>query len=43
MACSNAVVSCSGWNSGSYIDLHVHVVPVSSSDENSTFSGSSKK
>ena len=42
MACSSAIVSLSGWNSGSEIDVIVHVVSVSSSEENDAFSGSSE-
>ena len=41
MACSRAVVGLSGWTSGSDIDVHVHAVLVSGSDENTAFSGSS--
>jgi len=41
MAWSNAVVGLPGRNSGSDIDVLVHVVSVSGSDENSAFSGSS--
>ena len=41
MACSRVVVSFSGWNSGSNIDVHVHALLVSGSDENNAFSGSS--
>ena len=42
MACSSAVVSLSSWNSGSDIDVHVHVVSVSGSDENNAFCGSAE-
>ena len=42
MSCSNAVVSLSSWNSGSDIDVLVHVVSVNGSDENNVFSGSSE-
>ena len=40
MACSNASVSLSGWNSGSNINVSVHVVAVSGFEENSAFNGS---
>ena len=40
MACSRAVVSLSGWNYGSDIDVSGHVVLVSGSDEYTTFIGS---
>jgi hypothetical protein len=42
MACSRAVVSLSGLNFGNDIDVHVHDVLVSGSDENTAFSGSSE-
>jgi hypothetical protein len=40
MACSIAVVSLSGWNSGSEMAVPIHVVLVSGSDENIEFIGS---
>ena len=42
MACSRAVVSMLGWNSGRDMDVPVHVVSVSGSEENIVFSGSSE-
>ena len=42
MACSNASVSLSGWNSGSDIDVPVQDVSVSGSEENIAFNGSSE-
>jgi hypothetical protein len=42
MACSNSVVNFYGWNYGSDIDVHVHVVSERGSDENNAFCGSSE-
>ncbi len=42
MACSSAVVSLLGLNSGRDIDVPVHFVSVRGSDENILFSGSSE-
>ena len=42
MACSRAVVSLLGWKSGREMDVPVHVVSVSVSEENIVFSGSSE-
>ena len=42
MACSRAAVGLFGWNSGRDIDLPVHVVSVSGSEENIVVSGSSE-
>ena len=42
MACFSAVVSLSSWNSGSDIDVLVHVVSVNGSDENNASCGSSE-
>ena len=42
MACSRAVVSLLGWNSGRDMDVPVHVVFVSGFEENIVFSGSSE-
>ncbi len=42
MACSRAVVSLLGWNSGRDMDVPVHVVSVSGSEGNIVFSGSSE-
>ena len=42
MACSSAVVSLLGWNSGRDMDVLVHdAVSVSGSEENNVFGGSS--
>jgi len=38
MACSRAIVSLSGWNSGE-IDVHVHAVLMIGSDENTALMG----
>ena len=37
MACSSDNVSLSGWNYGCDIDVHVHDVSVSGSEENIAF------
>ena len=42
MACSSAVVSLLGWNSGRDMDVPVHDVSMSGSEENIVFSGSSE-
>ncbi len=42
MACSRAVVSLSGWNSGNDIVVYVHDVLMSGSNENAVFIGSSE-
>ena len=42
VACSNAVVSLLGLNSGRDMDVPVHDVSVRGSDENILFSGSSE-
>ena len=42
MACSSAIVSLSGWNSGSDIDMPVHDVSVSGSEHNIAFNGPSE-
>ncbi len=42
MACSSAVVSLYGCNYGRDMDVLVHVVSVSGSEENIVFSGSSE-
>ena len=41
IACSGASASLSGWDSGSNIDVPVHSVSVSGSEENIAFGGSS--
>ena len=43
MACSSAVVSLLGWNSGRDMDVPVQVVSVSGSEENIAFCRSSEK
>jgi len=42
MVCSRAVVRLLGWNSGRDMDVPVHAVYVSGSEENIVFSGSSE-
>ena len=42
MACSSAIVSLLGLNSGRDMDVPVHVFSVRGSDENLLFSGSSE-
>ena len=42
MACSKAVASLFGWNSGRGMDVPVHAVSLSVSEENHVFSGSSE-
>ena len=42
MACSRAVVSLLGWNSGRDVDVPVHVVSLSGSEENIVSSGFSE-
>ena len=42
MACSSAVVSLLGWNSGRDMDVPVNDVSVSGYEENIVFSGSSE-
>jgi hypothetical protein len=42
MACSGAIVSLFGWNSGSDSDVLDHIVSVSGSDVNKAFNGSSE-
>ena len=42
MACSSAIVSLSGWNSGSDIDVPFHDVSVSGLEEKIAFNGSSE-
>ena len=42
MACSSAVVSLLGWNSGRDMNVPVHAVYMSGSEENIAFSGSSE-
>ena len=42
MACYNGSVTLFGWNSGSDIDVPVHVVSVIGSEENIVFIGSSE-
>ena len=42
MACSRAIVNMFGWNSGRNMDVPVHDVSVSGSEENTVFSGSSE-
>ncbi len=42
MACSSAVVSLLGWNSGRDMDVPVHVLSVSGFEENIVFSGSTE-
>ena len=42
MACSRAVMSLLGWNSGREMDVSVHVVSVSVFEENNVLSGSSE-
>ena len=42
MACSRAVMSLIGWNSGRDMDVPVHVVSVSGSEEKILFRGSSE-
>jgi len=42
MACSRAVVTLLGWNSGRDMDVPVHVVSLSVSEENIVLNGSSE-
>ncbi len=42
MACSSAVVSLVGWNSGRDMDVPVHDVSMSGSEENIVLNGSSE-
>ena len=42
IVCSRAVVNLLGWNSWRDMDVPVHVVSVSVSEENIVFSGSSE-